>query len=577
MSEDITANPYYISVLLWPGNARWNKEAPLGTPTALTYSFMESVPAQYKPTADGTWKDEYLDLKDFKPFSAAQRQATRRAFQFYSDVSGLTFTEDPKGAGKIQFGTALPYYDFIWEDWWKTRGTKGVDGRNNEFTGILGWANPPAEEFAGFEGDVWLSNDEYAENDKPFPGTDSFHTLLHEIGHALGLKHPFDQYPTISWSEEDNLKYSIMAYDKHFDYGDRAGAPRSLMLYDIAAIQYLYGANMTTRTGDDIYRWNPDATFLEAIWDAGGNDTISADNQLRDVVINLKAGEFSSIGSNLGGASENVAIAYGVTIENAIGGAGHDLLLGNDADNHLSGNAGDDDLNGFEGDDTLDGGLGSDTMTGGAGNDTYIVDRGSDVIVENAEEGIDWIEASINYELGENLENLRLTGNAVRGAGNELDNVIHGNGLNNTLVGGEGNDTLWGEAGNDKIFGEDGDDVLIGGLGKDWLLGGLGADRFLFNSLSERGDHIKDFSVAERDRIIVSARGFGGKLKAGRLAAQQFVLGARATGGDDRFIYNSANGRLFFDADGSGSSKQALLAILPKGLDLNHRSMTVVA
>lgn len=150
------------------------------------------------------------------------------------------------------------------------------------------------------------------------PGSRGFTTLIHEIGHALGLKHPHGGSVTLP-NYQDSDQYTVMSYNKHPDM--RFVEPRTPQLFDIAAIQHLYGTNTNTRSGNNTYSWGTNANFIETIWDGGGNDTISAANQTRDAVINLNAGRFSSIGAyHFSGATNNVAIAYGVTIENAIGG-----------------------------------------------------------------------------------------------------------------------------------------------------------------------------------------------------------------------------------------------------------------
>jgi Ca2+-binding RTX toxin-like protein len=142
-----------------------------------------------------------------------------------------------------------------------------------------------------------------------------------------------------------------------------------------------------------------------------------------------------------------------------------------------SGLAGNDTIAGGIGNDILDGGTGNDSLVGGKGDDTYYVDsyRG-DKIVENLDEGIDTVISSQRYLLGNNLENLTLTGIASQGIGNSLDNRIIGNSGANNLQGQAGNDTLYGGAGNDNLNGNDGDDSLYGGGGNDTLIGERGSD-----------------------------------------------------------------------------------------------------
>ena len=118
-----------------------------------------------------------------------------------------------------------------------------------------------------------------------------------------------------------------MVYELHPTASIEAMTPTPL---DILAIQYIYGANMTTRTGDDVYKLST-SEQLRAIWDAGGIDTLDASNQTLGATIDLDDGAFSSIGRrNVGGSAQNnVAIAYGAIIENATGGSGGDKIFGN--------------------------------------------------------------------------------------------------------------------------------------------------------------------------------------------------------------------------------------------------------
>ena len=125
---------------------------------------------------------------------------------------------------------------------------------------------------------------------------------------------------------------------------------------------------------------------------------------------------------------------------------------------HLNGYAGNDDITGSDGGDVIDGGTGGDIMRGGRGNDTYYVDNAGDVIIEDIKSGFDRVISSIDYVLGEMVEHLALTGNAISGTGNARRNTLEGNDHNNTLTGGEGDDTFAGNGG---------DDVLIGGSGGD--------------------------------------------------------------------------------------------------------------
>ena len=169
---------------------------------------------------------------------------------------------------------------------------------------------------------------------------------------------------------EANQRYSIMAYNRYSGATIEAYAP---MLYDILAIQYIYGANMETNKGDNVYQFATDKEYLECIWDASGHDTFDLSLQSRNQVIDLRAGTFSSVGIKNNGqtGNGNVSIAFNVTIEDAIGGSGHDKITGNNAANFLRGGRGNDTLDGGDGIDKLDGESGNDMMTGGKGSDTY--------------------------------------------------------------------------------------------------------------------------------------------------------------------------------------------------------------
>ncbi len=141
------------------------------------------------------------------------------------------------------------------------------------------------------------------------------------------------------------------------------------------------------------------------------------------------------------------------------GTAGNDILNGGLGDDTLNGFAGNDIINGFAGNDHINGGSGNDQMNGGTGDDTYVVDSTGDVVTEDANAGTDTVESSINYVLGDNLENLTLTG---------TDNIFSlGNALNNELIGNTANNTLFGLVGDDRIDGGAGDDSMFGGVGDD--------------------------------------------------------------------------------------------------------------
>lgn len=185
-----------------------------------------------------------------------------------------------------------------------------------------------------------------------------------------------------------------------------------------------------------------------------GDDTYIVDN-VGDVVTGEAGGVDtvrSSVSFTLPSGFEHLVLTGGA----AVTGTGNSLA------NRLTGNAADNLIYGQGGNDTIDGGLGSDWLAGGAGNDVYIVESAGDVVVENAGEGTDIVEASISYTLGANVEKLVLTGSgAINGIGNALGNTLTGNSAANTLQGLDGNDTLDGRGGADQLIGGAGNDTYV--------------------------------------------------------------------------------------------------------------------
>jgi serralysin len=198
-------------------------------------------------------------------------------------------------------------------------------------------------------------------------GKYGYTTALHEISHALGIKHPRSYGSGGASSTEpfllaakDSNQYSLMSYNKHpytenniaFYSNSAAVSPKTLLLYDVAALQLLYGANSTYKTGNDTYHWDADVDPFMTIWDVDGTDTIDVSNQTQVQTIDLRTGYFSSLGAvkiaysngstTTHAPKDNVSIAYGTVIENAIGSNQNDTIIGNSVANVLTGNAGND-------------------------------------------------------------------------------------------------------------------------------------------------------------------------------------------------------------------------------------------
>lgn len=148
------------------------------------------------------------------------------------------------------------------------------------------------------------------------------------------------------------------------------------------------------------------------------------------------------------------------------------------------------------------------------------------------------------------------------------DDIINGNRRHDRLQGNDGNDTLDGDTGND---------TLIGGTGKDILTGDVGSDSFHYDFTKERGDRIVDFNKAE-DFIEISAAGFGAGLVAGELPGSRFQHTARddALNANVRFIFDTNDHKLYFDADGSGAKAAMLIATFHDGADMTASNFFIV-
>jgi len=314
----------------------------------------------------------------------------------------------------------------------------------------------------------------------------------------------------------------------------------------------------------------------------GGRDIYHVDDE-NDVVEEYAGGgsdvivSYLASGYDLRKAAQVEDLQFGGLV--GIGNDLHNNICANNLANLIEGNAGHDKLFGGDGSDTifggadndwLDGGLGKDSMAGGTGNDAYLIDNTEDVIVELAGEGVDTVHSYLSHTLANNFENLVLKDHAwswieknIDGFGNDFANEITGN------------------SGKNKLFGNDGNDTVDGGLGNDVLEGGSGNDVFLFSTTLGKSnvDTIVDFDKGQ-DKIWLDGSIFkkvdcGCSPKPMALKEKFFAFGQSQD--EDDYIIVDQSGRVFYDADGSGTACEAqLFARVEAGTVLTASDFAVI-
>lgn len=443
-------------------------------------------------------------------------------------------------------------------------GFAGIDLEFTEASGAhirFGESDTPVTAYSYFPrnnvsgGDIWFGR--RLDFSIAEAGNFQWFAMLHELGHSMGLNHGHESRPYgVLPTEFDAMEYSLMTYREYVGASptdgfrnEQFGYAQTYMMLDIATIQHLYGANFDTNSGDTVYRWTPDSgdTFVNGevainpganrifatIWDGGGVDTYDLSAYANGVAIDLSPGGSSvfsqeqlsalGLGNFASGNIYNAMLYQGdlrSLIENALGGAGDDVILGNVADNTLTGNAGNDLLSGLEGSDVLVGGTGDDTLLGGTGNDTldggggldtftFTTGDGNDAIV-----GFSFLEDILNFDgtifdpfanlfgidftmvgvdtlitYGGGLDSVTLLGfdistwaepePVVTIDGTAGNDVIDLNYVDADAEGilDEGQIVLAGD-GNDRVEDGAGDDTVNGGAGRDVFIAGAGADTY---------------------------------------------------------------------------------------------------
>lgn len=495
---------------------------------SITYSDTDSA-ADYQSgyNSDGDGDGISAQNEGFSQFTAAQMIA------FHAALNSSTYTQL---AGAYGFSVeGFTNLDITYNGAGTSNST--IRGANSSDPGTAYAYYPDNGIYGGdtFFGTAYDSTIYTLKN--PVAGNYAWHTMIHELGHSLGLKHGQETggpanvaLPTAY----DSIEFSVMTYRSYvgaplsgYTY-EQWGAPQTYMMLDIAALQTMYGADYTVHSENTTYSWSPTTgeTFINGdvaiqpggnrifatIWDGGGVDTYDLSNYGTNLTLDLTPGGYSvfsavqqaylGAGNYARGNIFNALLYQGNTaslIENAIGGTGNDTITGNDAANVLTGGGGNDTLLGGNNGDTLYGGTGNDILYGQSGLDTIYGGDGNDIIqggfsTDNVygEAGNDVFQV-LDGEFGDNIDGgsgtdrLDVSNYSTYGA---IINLNTGSWDFNPSFGGpwtitgvenvDGTqlaDTITGDSAANVLNGNGGDDLLSGGAGNDTLSGGGGNDQ----------------------------------------------------------------------------------------------------
>lgn len=505
----------------------WTSDVEGTTPaTTFTYFF---------PTDKDDYPDDYVDqngLTAFKPTDENQQAAAVIGFKLISYYTGLTFDLSTTSDASFRIAGAT--------------GLAGNEGGSHANYPL----NYPGNSISNAAGDVYLGENGEFETEQLY-GEDAFASVIHEMGHALGLKHPFELYPNGPIATDRNdIEFTVMTYSSFLSgevsVNANTTAPSgssvsSYMMYDIAALQAMYGANFDKGKTDvkpavqDTYTWDtdgrqyingeeapntgPTATkkIFTTVWTQGADTTFDLSNFSDDQYDDMRPGKwlrFSNSqladlnseapeGSPEYQAQGNVynSLLYQDDKRSEIGslkaGSGNDTIIGNDLNNTIWGNDGDDTIDGGIGNDILYGGSGDDVLNGGFGRENELHGGdGIDTASYLGRTGVVYADltahyATVDYYAADTYDS--------------IENLTGGSGAN-TLIGDAGDNTLTGGKSNDQLYGFDGDDVLVGNAGNDMLNGGLGADKL------SGGDGDDSLLVDAADTSIDGGAGFDSAL-----------------------------------------------------------------
>ena len=397
------------------GGKHWDKSL-----TEISFSFNQDIPLQY---------NNHTELTDnWQNLNSSQKNATREIMEELNKIIKVQLVEFPNEEGMIRLNIV------------------------NMKEGVAGFAYYPRADIGG---DIFLS-DEFNNRDSEYDfelnqGENGFLTIAHELGHALGLQHPVES-PLVD-TITDNTNHSIMSYtsinDKSANFSINGSkiifetkniSPNLYSLYDVSALQAIYGANTDTATEDNVYQMSYTDYEIKTIWDAGGRDKIDLSSTKGSSTIDLHGGTINSAdqystnqiitihqqsinkssvddwikaqilelanSNHLYTGEGNLSIAQGVIIEDISTGSGDDKITDNKVNNIILTGKGDDKI--------YIGAGGKDYVDGGAGNDFLYLDILSDEINIEKNDDDNYLLVADNFSVEfDNIEQLHFSDNST--------------------------------------------------------------------------------------------------------------------------------------------------------------------